>query len=53
MKRNESKNLELNYYEEKLVVSALVKVMREASKRDDQLGVSNVRSLLRKLEQNN
>ena len=51
MKRNEVKKLELNYYEEKLVVSSLVKVMREYSKRNDQLGVSNVCSLLRKLEQ--
>lgn len=50
MERNEVKNLELNYYEEKLVVSSLVKVMKECSKRNDELGVSNVRSLLRKLE---
>tara|TARA_Y100001938_G_C8008680_1_gene388776 strand:+ start:163 stop:303 length:141 start_codon:yes stop_codon:yes gene_type:complete len=44
------KNLELNKYEEQLVVSSLVKVMREASKRNDELSVSNVQSLLSKLE---
>lgn len=50
MKRNEVKNLELNYYEEQLVVSSLVKVMRESSKKGNELLVSNVQSLLRKLE---
>jgi hypothetical protein len=51
MERNKLKKLQLNYYEEKLVVSSLVKVMREAGKRNDKLSVSNVQSLLRKLEQ--
>jgi|TARA_R100001460_G_C3464160_1_gene166336 hypothetical protein len=50
MKRNELKKLELNYYEEQLVVSSLVKVMREGNKKGNELLVSNVQSLLRKLE---
>lgn len=50
MERNEVKKLELNYYEEQLVVSSLRKVMREGSKKGNELLVSNVQSLLRKLE---
>lgn len=50
MKRNELKKIELNYYEEKLVVSSLVKLMRESSEKGHELVVSNVQSLLRKLE---
>ena len=53
MKRNKLKKLELNYYEEKLVVSSLVKVMQEGSKKGHELLISNVQSLLRKLEQAN
>lgn len=50
MKRNELKKIELNYYEEKLVVASLVKLMREANKINDELCISQVSSLLRKLE---
>ncbi len=50
MERNEVKKLELNYYEEQLVVSSLRKVMREGSKKGNELLVSNVQSLLRKIE---
>ena len=53
MERNKLLKLELNYYEEKLVVSSLVKVMQEGSKKGHELLVSNVKSLLRKLEQAN
>jgi len=53
MERNKLLKLELNYYEEKLVVSSLVKVMQEGSKKGNELLVSNVKSLLRKLEQAN
>ncbi len=53
MKRNELKKLELNYYEEKLVVSSLRNVMRDGYNNGNELLVHNVQNLLSKLEKNN
>ena len=43
-------NLELNKYEEKLVVYALREVAKEASKNNNELTLMNVSSLLNKMQ---
>lgn len=45
-------NLELNKYEKKLVVYALREVGKEAAKKNNELTLMNVSSLLNKMQNN-